>query len=87
MSEYNPTIIHSSHRLAIYNFRYHSYIPRMYTTNLFHSHWKQKTGLKWASQLITQIWKLVYGKWLHRNKINHTGEALYDQTKEIILDD
>ena len=45
----------------------------------------KKTGLKWASQLITQIWKLVYGKWLHRSKINHVGEVLEDNTKELIL--
>ena len=40
----------------------------------------------WSSQLITQIWKLVYSQWIHCSKINHAGEALGDNTKEIILD-
>ena len=44
MSKYKSTLQHPSHCLAIYNFRFHSYIPRMYTTNVFHSHQKQKNG-------------------------------------------
>ena len=59
---------------------------RVYTTNVIHSHRKQKTGLKWASQLITQIWKLIYGQWLHHSKIRHAGEALDDNARELILD-
>ena len=55
MSKSNSTIRHTLHRLEVYNFRYHSYIPRTYTTNVFHSHQKQKTGPKWSIQLITQI--------------------------------
>ena len=42
-------------------------------------------GLKLASQLITQIWKLIYRQWLHHSKLNHTGEALDNHTKELIL--
>ena len=45
----------------------------------------KKTGLKWAIQLITQIWKLIYGQWIHHIKLKHTGEALDDNTKELIL--
>ena len=41
-------------------------------------------GLKWASQLITQIWELIYRQWLHRSKLNNKGEALDDHTKELI---
>ena len=41
---------------------------------------------KWSSQLITQIWKLVYEQWLHRSKLNHTVESLDDHAKELILD-
>ena len=33
----------------------------------------QKTGLKWASQLIIQILRLVYRQWLHRSKLKHAG--------------
>ena len=47
---------------------------------------KENTGTKWANQLITQIWKLVYGQWLHHSKLNHAGEVLDDHTKELILD-
>ena len=43
-------------------------------------------GLKWASQLITQIWRLIYRKWLQQSKINHKREALDNHTKELILD-
>ena len=43
-------------------------------------------ALKWASQLTTQIWKLIYGQWLHLSKLKHTGEALDDNTKELILE-
>ena len=81
MSEPNPTFRHPSHRLVVYNFRYHSHIPRTYTTNVFHSHRKGKTGLKWAGQLITQICRLIYVQWIHRSKLNHAGEALYDHAK------
>ena len=86
MSEPNPTFRHPSHRLVVYNFRYHSHIPRTYTTNVFHSHQKQKTGLKWASKIITQIWRLIYGKWLHHSKLKDEGEALDNHAKELILD-
>ena len=58
----------------------------MYTTNVFYSHRKQKTGLKWAIQLITQIWKIVYFQWPHFSKLRHAGGALDDHTKELILD-
>ena len=86
MSKLNPTFRYPLHWLVIYNFRYPSYIPIIYTTNVFNSHRKQKTGLKWASQLITQIWKLVYGKWLHHSKLKHVGKAWEDHTMELILD-
>ena len=43
-------------------------------------------GLKWASQLITQIWKLIYSQWIRHSKLKHTGGALGDNTKELILD-
>ena len=38
MSKYNSTLGHHSHQLVVYNFRFRSYIPRTYTTNVFHSH-------------------------------------------------
>ena len=43
-------------------------------------------GLKWDSQLITKIWKLIYGQWIHCSKLKQPGEALNDNTKELILD-
>ena len=30
-------------------------------------------GLKYASQNIIKIWKLIHGKWIHRSKIKHAG--------------
>ena len=59
----------------------------MYTKKIFHSHRRQKTGLKWAYQLITQIWRLVYGQWINRSKLNHTEEAFDNHSKELILSD
>ena len=59
----------------------------MYTTHMFHSNRKQKMGLKWASQLITQIWKLIYFQCLRRSKLKQSGEALNDNTKELIPDE
>ena len=41
---------------------------------------------KWASQLITQIWRLIYRKWLHRIKVKNAGEVLDDHAKEFTLD-
>ena len=67
ISKYNSLLRDTSHRLAVYKFRFDSYIPRTYTTNVFHSYWKQKTGPKWSSQIITQILKLIYGQWIHRS--------------------
>ena len=46
----------------------------------------KKTGLKWARQLITQIWRLIYGKYIYRSKLKHMEEALDNHTKELILD-
>ena len=46
----------------------------------------KKLGLKWASQLITKIWRLVYGQWLHHSKIKHTGEAFDNHGRALILD-
>ena len=46
----------------------------------------RKTGLKWASQLITKIWKLVYSQWLHHSKLKHAGKALDDHTKYLVID-
>ena len=60
--------------------------PRTCTTHVFHSHWKQKTGLRWAIQLITQIYKFIYGQWIHHSKLKHTWEALVGHAKEMILD-
>ena len=76
MSELKPTLINPSHWINVYSFRYHSHIPQTYTTNVFHSHRKQEIGLKWASQLITQTWNLIYGQWIHHSKPKHAGEAL-----------
>ena len=59
---------------------------RVYTTNVIHSHRKQKTGLKWASQLITQIWRFAYGKWTQCSKLKHSGESFSDHSNELILD-
>ena len=38
-----------------------------------------------AVQLITQIWKLIYGQWVHRSRLKHAGKALEEHTKELIL--
>ena len=38
-------------------------------------------GLKWDSQLITQIWKLIHGQWFHCSKLKQAGEALGDNNK------
>ena len=46
----------------------------------------QKMVSKWASQLITQIWRLIYRKWLHRIKVKNAGEVLDDHAKEFTLD-
>ena len=47
------------------------------TQQTYFTHIKSKrTGLKWASQLITQIWKLIYGKWIHCSEPKHSEEAL-----------
>ena len=81
-----PTFRHPSHRLVIYNFRYHSYIYHTYTINIFHSHQKKKVGLKYTSELITQKWKLIYGKWLQHSKFKHAGTALGKFSRKIILD-
>ena len=86
MSKHYPIFRHPSHQMVVYNFRYHSHIPHTYTTNVFYSHRKQKNGLKLASQLITQIWRLIYGQWLHSSKLKHAGEALDNHAKELILD-
>ena len=82
MSKLNPTFRYPLHWLVIYNFRYPSYIPIIYKTNVFNSHRKQKTGLKWASQLIKQICTLIYVQWIHRSKLKHAVEALGDHTKK-----
>ena len=42
-------------------------------------------GLKLASQLIKQIWKLIYKQCLHQSQIKHAREALDDNTKELVL--
>ena len=73
MSKPNSTLWHPSHWLEVYNFRFHSQITHTYTTNIFHSH-------------ITQIWKIIYGQWIHLSKLKHVGEALDKYTKELILD-
>ena len=44
MSEPNSTLRVPLHRLVVYNFRYHYHIHCTYTTNVFHSHRKQKKG-------------------------------------------
>ena len=54
---------------------------------MFLSHRKQKTGLKWVIQLITQFWRLIYIQWLHHSEIKHAGEVLANHAKEIIIDD
>ena len=45
----------------------------------------KRMGLKWASQLITKTWKLLYGQWLHHSKLKNTGYVLYNHIKELIL--
>ena len=42
VSKSNSTLRHILYWLAVYSFRSHSYIPLTYTTNLFHSHHKEK---------------------------------------------
>ena len=42
MSKYKSTLKHPSHWLSVYIFRLHSYILHTYTTDVFHSHRKQK---------------------------------------------
>ena len=86
MSKYNSTLRHPLHSLTVYYFSFQSYISCTYTINLFHFHRKQKMGLKWASQLITEIWKVIYVKWLHRSKLKHAREVMDNHTKELILD-
>ena len=86
MSKPNPTFSHFSHQLVVYILQYHSLIPRTYTINVFHLHWKQKIGLNWDIQLIIQIWRLTYGQWIHISKIKHAREALEYHVKELILE-
>ena len=62
-----------------------TFLARTQQTYFTHIGSKQ-TALKWASQLITQIWKLIYGQWLHRSKFNHKGEVLEYHTRDLILD-
>ena len=45
----------------------------------------KKRGLKWASQIITQIWKLICLQWLHYSQLKQAGEVQDDHTKELIL--
>ena len=56
-------------------------IQKMYFTHIG----SRKLGHKWSIQLITQIWKLIYGQWRHYSKLNHTGEDQGDNIKELIL--
>ena len=46
----------------------------------------KKTGLKWASQITTQIWKFINRQWINRSKFKHAREVLDNHTKELILD-
>ena len=57
----------------------------MYTTNVFHSYRKQITVLKWSSQIIAQIWKLIYFQWIHCSIFKHAVESLDDNTNELII--
>ena len=41
-------------------------------------------GFKLASQLITKIWTLVYGQWIHCSILKHAGKELENHTKELI---
>ena len=85
MSKSNSTLRHISHRLDVYNF---IFIPtplsRTQHTNFTHIR-RGETGLKLASQLIKQIWKLIYRQCLHHSQIKHAREALDDNTKELVL--
>ena len=60
------------------------FIPKSLThtqqTTFIHIGSKRRV-LKWDSQLIKQVWKLIYGQWLHHSKLKHSGEALDDNTK------
>ena len=85
MSGHNPTFRYPSHRLVVHTFRYQYQIPSTYTTKIFQSHRKQKTGFKWAGQLITQICIIIYGQWLRRSKIKHAVEALDEHSTEFII--
>ena len=54
---------------------------------MYFTHIESKiTGIKWAIQLVTQIWKLIYGQWIHQRKLKQAGEVLNNNTKELILD-
>ena len=64
------------------------YVPKSLTRTqqMYFTHiGSKKMGHKWSIQLITQIWKLVYGQWLNCSKPKHTIEALDDNTKELII--
>ena len=86
MSEPNPSFRYPSHSLVVYNFNYHSHIPPTYARNVLQSHRKQRTGLKWTGQLITQICRLIYVQCLHCSKLINVEEALDDHAKGLILD-
>ena len=55
---------------------------KMYFTHIG----SKRTGLKWSSQLITQIWKLIHRQCLHHSKLKHVGEALDNPANDLILD-
>ena len=73
VSKPNSALWHPSHRLAIYNFRFHPQIPWTYTKSVFNSHGKQKSGTQMGQTTHKKIWKLIHVQWLHHSKINHTG--------------
>ena len=76
MYKFRSTLWHPSHWLDVYIL---DFIPKSLTRTqqtCFTYIGSKITGFKWDSQLITQIWKLIYGQWIHHSKYKHTGEML-----------
>ena len=85
ISKFSSTLWHLLHRLAVYNYRFNSKIPRTYTKMYFTHIGIKITGLKWSRKLITKIWKLNYRQRLHHSKLKHSGEALEYKPRNLSL--
>ena len=69
-------------------FQYNPIIPKSlaHAQHTYFTHTgSRRTGLKWASQIIIQIWNITHDQWLHYSKLKHAGYVLDDNTKELIL--